>query len=100
MHISLILPVVDGYFLAIVDHSRQNTDDMPVRDAVFLAPTIIAADDIIMLTYFQNAVHDILTVVTFIKRHIILFQPPLNRTMISKSLSCLISGIMLSPLFV
>ena len=52
--------MIDGNLFPVADNRCQHADDMLVCDSIFLAPPIIAANDIVILTDFQNTVQDIL----------------------------------------
>ena len=75
MHIQSILPICHRNGLIITDDGGQDADHMTVRDARFSLPAIVSAKDIVVPTYLQNPVQDILPTVPLIKRHIVFFQP-------------------------
>lgn len=74
MHIQTVLFIIHGDWLSITDNSRQNADNMLIRNAVFLLPSIVTAYDVIIFADFQNTVQNVLPRISFIQRNIIFFQ--------------------------
>ena len=67
-----------GDFPAVTDNSAQNSDNMPVSNAVFLVTAVIPTDNIVIFTHFKDTVQNILTAVSLIQGDVITLQPAIN----------------------
>ena len=65
-------------FPAITDNAAQNSDNMPVSNAVFLVTAVIPTDNVVIFTHFKDTVQNILTAVSLIQGNVITLQSAID----------------------
>ena len=73
--IKLISERVCGDGLSVAYNACEYADNIVVGDTVFLKRTVIAADNVIILTHLQDPVKDVHSVGANVKRNVVFFQP-------------------------